>query len=75
MMLSFNVKETDQSSSGMLKPERVKERSKREKKRDYAEGKCLLFFCPGKSRLTGGGGQFGATRIIILPHRLQTRPK
>lgn len=41
----------------MLKPEKVKQINEREEEReerDYAEGKRLLFFCPGKSRLTGG---------------------
>lgn len=76
MMLSFNVKERINQAPACSSRKRIKQRSKREEKRETTRrGTACCFFCPGKSRLTGGGGQFGATRIIILPHRLQTRPK
>lgn len=41
-----------------------------------AEGKRSVVFCPIRDCPDfQGGGQFVATRIILLPHRLQVSPK
>lgn len=41
-----------------------------------AEGKRSVVFCPIRDCPDfQGGGQFVATRIILLPHRLQVNPK